>query len=332
MNEYNIPNCLIDLHLHLDGSLSIDAVKKIASHDKIDIPKSDKELKIVLTLQDGCRNLNEYLKRFELPISLLQSSYALQFATEDLCKRLYDIGCIYAEIRYAPQKHCQKGLSQEESIKAVLNGTKNSPVPCELILCCMREGWDNSKDNLETVNLAVKYQDLGVCGLDLAGAEALYPNELYKDLFKTIKASGLPYTIHSGEALGAESVDIAIYFGAKRIGHGVRAIEDEKVIKRIVDNKIPLEICPTSNINTCIFSDYSNIPITDYLKNGAKITLNSDNMSISNTNVREEFNRIMDAFSLSKEDIKTLLLNSANSAFCNNDLKRKLISRINEKL
>lgn len=329
MNEYNIPNCLIDLHLHLDGSLSIDAVKKIASHDNIDIPKSNKELKEVLTLQDGCKNLNEYLKRFELPISLLQSSYALQCATEDLCERLYDIGCIYAEIRYAPQKHCQKGLSQEESINAILNGIKNSPIPCGLILCCMREGWDNSKNNLETVNLAVKYQDLGVCGLDLAGAEGLYPNELYKDLFKMIKNTALPYTIHSGEALGADSVDIALDYGAKRIGHGIRAIEDVNILQRIIDNNIPLEICPTSNINTCVYNDYSELPIDDYLKKGVIITINSDNMSISNTDVRQEIIRVVNTFSLSKEYVKRILLNSANSVFADDNLKKELIFKIN---
>ncbi len=331
-NKITIPNCLIDLHLHLDGSLSIDAVKNIAIHDNINIPNNNDELKEVLTLQKGCKNLNEYLKRFDLPIYLLQTEYALELATEDLCNRLYDIGCIYAEIRYAPQKHCQKGLSQEDSIKAVLNGIKNSPIPCGLILCCMREGWDNSNDNLETVNLAAKYQDYGVCGLDLAGAEGLYPNELYKNLFTHIKQTRIPYTIHSGEALGAESVNIAIDYGAKRIGHGVRAIENENTLKRIIDNKIPLEFCPTSNINTCVFEDYSNMLIIEYLKRGAIITLNSDNMSISSTDVRQEFNNIIDTFSLSKEDVKGLLLNSANSAFTNNEIKRQLISQINKNI
>lgn len=330
MNKINIPNCLIDLHLHLDGSLSIEAVRSISSHDKIDIPDNDIQLINALTLQKGCKNLNEYLKRFDLPISLLQSSYALQCATENLCNRLYEIGCIYAEIRYAPQKHCVKGLSQEESIKAVLNGIKNSPIPCGLILCCMREGWDNSKENIETINLALKYQDFGVCGLDLAGAEALYPNELYKDLFSYIKSTNIPYTIHSGEALGACSVEIALDYGAKRIGHGVRAIENENVLNRIIENKIPLEFCPTSNVNTCIFKDYKDIPITKYLQKGAIITLNSDNMSISNTSVRQEFNVIKDTFSLSSNEIQTLLLNAANSAFTDNSTKKELIKRINQ--
>ncbi|MBR4282549.1 MAG: adenosine deaminase [Clostridia bacterium] len=325
-----IPNCLIDLHLHLDGSLSLDAVKNIALHDNINIPSNDNELKEALTLQKGCKNLNEYLKRFDLPISILQSSYALQYATEDLCNRLHDIGCIYAEIRYAPQKHCQKGLSQEVSIKAVLNGIKNSPIPCGLILCCMREGWENSKENLKTVNLAVKYQDFGVYGLDLAGAEALYPNEIYKDLFTAIKNTSLPYTIHSGEALGAKSVDIAIDYGAKRIGHGIRAYEDKNTLKRIVENNIPLEFCPTSNINTFIFEDYKDIPILEYMQKGAIITLNSDNMSISNTDIRQEFNIIKNTLNLSNQDIKNLLLNSAKSSFADEGTKKKLISKIDQ--
>lgn len=327
--KFIIPNCLIDLHLHLDGSLSVNAVKNIASHDKIDIPKSDNELQDVLTLQSGCKNLNEYLKRFDLPISLLQTEYALECATEDLCYRLRDIGCIYAEIRFAPQKHCINGLSQDAVIKSVLNGMNKSPIPCGLILCCMREGWDNSKDNLETVNLAVKLKDFGVCGLDLAGAEALYPNELYKDLFNTIKSTGLPYTIHSGEALGAESVNMALDFGANRIGHGVRVIEDVNVLQRIIDNNIPLEICPTSNINTCVYNDYSELPIDDYLKKGVIITINSDNMSISNTDVRQEINRVVNTFSLSKDYVKRILLNSANSVFADDNLKKELIFKIN---
>ena len=193
----------------------------------------------------------------------------------------------------------------------------------------MREGWDNSKNNLETVNLAVKYQDLGVCGLDLAGAEGLYPNELYKDLFKMIKNTALPYTIHSGEALGADSVDIALDYGAKRIGHGIRAIEDVNILQRIIDNNIPLEICPTSNINTCVYNDYSELPIDDYLKKGVIITINSDNMSISNTDVRQEIIRVVNTFSLSKEYVKRILLNSANSVFADDNLKKELIFKIN---
>lgn len=324
----NIPNCLIDLHLHIDGSLSVDAVKDIIHNEKLNMSYTDEEISKMLSLPDGCRNLNDYLDRFELPISLLQSEYSLERATLDICQRLLKIGCIYAELRFAPQKHCIKGLSQEDAIKAVIRGMKKSPLPCGLILCCMREGWDNSRENLETVDLAVKLKDYGVCGLDLAGAEALYPNQLYKDLFTKMNRSGLPYTIHSGEALGAGSVKIALEFGAKRIGHGIRSYEDEKTLKYIATNKIPLEICPTSNLNTCIFSEYSQLPIKRYLENGVILTINSDNMSISNTDVRQELETVARIFNLDINNIRQILINSAKASFATDNLKDSLIKNI----
>ena len=152
----------------------------------------------------------------------------------------------------------------------------------------------------------------GAVALDLAGAEALYPTRDYKHLFEMAAKENIPYTIHAGEADGPESIRDAVNMGASRIGHGVRAIEDKSVMKLLADRKIPLEMCPTSNLNTRVITDIRDYPIKKYLDMGIVVTVNSDNMSVSNTDVKKELKLIKDSFGID-EDI--LLINAEISAF-----------------
>ena len=318
----------IDLHLHLDGSISIKSARELASIEGITIPESDEELKAQLTVSDNCKDLNEYLSKFSLPCSFMQSEASIERAVYNLCTELENAGYLYAEIRFAPQKHCDKGLSQNAVVASAIQGLKKSGFYAQLILCCMRDGKDNKKENLETVLLAKKYLGKGVCALDLAGAEALYTNEQYAYIFEKARNLDIPFTIHSGEALGAESVSIALDYGAKRIGHGVRSYEDKDVVRRLRETGVTLEICPTSNINTAIFNKISDVPVLQLEKEGVRVTINADNMCVSNTHVPNELNLIMKAFHYDKNDIKRLLCNSANAAFLSEKEKAVLLSQI----
>ena len=316
--------CAVDLHLHLDGSISVKSARDLAEIEGILLPESDEELENLLSVGDDCRDLNEYLEKFALPVSLLQSEKSLEKCAYNICRELLEEGFIYAEIRFAPQLHLQKGLTQKQVVEAVLRGVKNSGFKANVILCAMRSGEDNSSENLETAALVKEFLNKGVCALDLAGAEALFPNEKYSYLFEKAREYNVPFTIHSGEALGAESVEKAVEFGAKRIGHGVRSIESEKTLKILREKQIPLELCPTSNLNTNIFEDYSDIPLKKFIDYDIIVTVNSDNMTVSKTNARKEMQHLIETHNLSKEQVKTLLLNSVNASFLSKEEKDEL--------
>lgn len=312
---------MIELHMHLDGSLSIDNCKKLAKLQNINI--TEEEIRNKMVVSKGCHDLNEFLTKFELPISLLQTSEAIKTAVMNLQEELLEQGIIYVEIRFAPGLHTRNELSQEDVIKAAIEGINSSKLRSNLILCCMR-GNNNHDENMETVRLAKKYLGNGVCALDLAGAEGLYPTKDYEDIFKYANELGVPFTIHAGEADGPSSVYDAIRFGAKRIGHGVRSIEDPNLVQLIKDKGITLEICPTSNICTSVYEKISDIPITRFIDNGVNITINTDDPSICNTTLKNELNLVSEIFNLSDKDIKRLQLNAINASFASDEIKNEI--------
>ncbi len=206
---------LIDLHLHLGGSLSVDDAIHMAAIEGVSIPSDRKELEKLLVCPDDCESLNDYLQCFDLPVSIMQSRETIAYSVSSLVKRLDAQGLIYAEIRYAPQLYLQKGLTQDEVVAASIEGLKDGMAACkngmkaQLILCCMR-GDDNDELNNETIRMTKKYLGQGVCATDIAGAEALFPTLKYRDLFAYAKEQGVPFTIHAGEADGVESIRLAI--------------------------------------------------------------------------------------------------------------------------
>lgn len=318
---------LIDLHLHLDGSISIESAKELARMQGMVIPKSDEEIEALMKVSDNCKDLNEYLTKFDFSCSLLQTREAIATAVYNLEKELKESGVIYAEIRFAPQKHCQMGLTQEEVVEAAIEGNNRCDLPSNLILCCMREE-KNQKENMETVRVAAKYREKGVCAVDLAGAEALYKVEDYEDVFAYAKACGLHITIHAGEAAGPESISNALRIGAERIGHGIRCMEDRQLVKKLANEKICLECCPTSNLNTNIYENLAEYPLMDLLKEGVMVTVNTDNMSVSNTTLRKEYEKLVKNCHFSRESIYTVLCNAIQSSFAGDHVKRQLYEQV----
>ncbi len=322
----------IDLHLHLDGAITVDIAKKLAELQGIELPTEDEaELTKLLTVSADCKSLNDFLKCFDFPLSLMQTEEGLREAVHLVADNIKSQGVIYAEIRFAPQLHTNNGMTQEDAIKAAIDGLKETDLKANLILCLMR-GDGNHDANLETVELAKKYlvEDGGVVAIDIAGAEALYPTADYRDLFELAKSYNIPFTIHAGEADGAESVKLAIEYGAARIGHGVRSYESEEVLKLLTDKDIFLEMCPTSNRQTCAVEDMSKYPFMDYLGRGIKVTLNTDDMGIEGTTLAEEFRYMEKEFGLTAEQEKIILENSVEAAFTTDSVKEELRKQLQD--
>lgn len=315
----------LDLHFHLDGSITVEIAKQLAKLQNINLQAKDETHLIkMFTVKEGCASLRKFLKRFRAPSELLQTkegiSEAVYLVQENFKKR----GGIYLEIRFAPQFHRFKGLSQEEVIQAALEGLKRSDLKCNLILCIMRRD-DNKEMNRETIELAKKYlvQDNGVVGVDIAGDEKAFPITLFEEEFKLIREYNIPFTIHAGEAEGPESIINALNMGAKRIGHGIRCVEDEALMDRLVKENIYLEVCPHSNFCTGSMTR-ENYPFRKLLEKGIKVTINTDDMGIVGCDIHQEFNYLVDTFNLEKEECIQILNNSVDAAFTSQEVKKSL--------
>lgn len=318
---------LIELHLHLDGSISPDMARELARLEGRDLDLSDGELASRLSVSEGCRDLNEYLEKFAFPCSLLQTSEQLSVSVRMLRRELEAEGVLYSEIRFAPQKHCERGLTQREVVEAALEGLAGPGTEASLILCCMR-GDDTREQNLETVRVAAECLGRGVVAVDLAGAEALFPTEGFADVFALARELGVPFTIHAGEAAGPESVRSALSMGASRIGHGVRAVEDPTLLAELAARGIPCELCPTSNLNTCIFGSYEDVPLRAFLAAGVPVSVSSDNRSVSRTSAAREMEALIAAHHLTDDEVRAILRSSVDAAFADETTKARLRDRI----
>ncbi len=322
------------LHIHLDGSLRPETVQNWFREEG-ELVKIN-ELKKKLTVEKDCKSLSEYLEKFELPLRFLQTEERLEKATfevfEDLAKR----NVIYAEVRFAPILHLQNGLSQNQVVEAAITGMKEAKekygIEGNLILCCMRCE-HNELANEETVKTAKKYLGKGVCAIDLAGSEGDYPTKDYKDIFVLAKENKIPFTIHAGEADGPESIRTGLKFGAERIGHGVRCLEDKELLKKLKSKGTLLEICPTSNLQTGATKAKKNkkYPIESIFEAGIAVGLNTDNDTVSNTDIEKEYEWVLGNTSLTVDNLKQMNLASARAAFTTEKVKKSLEKQILEK-
>lgn len=295
---------MIDLHLHLDGSLTPSEIVTLSRMTGVSLPtEREEELRALLTF-DGRGTLNDYLKKFDLPLSVLQSEEAVTCAFFSLGERLYALGYEYAEIRFAPILHTRRGATAEHIVQGAIKGLQGTKLPLGIILCCMRGVGE--KENLETVELAAEYRDSGVVGVDLAGAEALYPTEGYREVFSLASRLGLNVTIHAGEAAGEDSVRAALDFGAKRIGHGVAAAGSDSLLRRIREDDVLIESCPTSNVQTGAVASLEAHPIARFLAVGVPVSLCADNMTVSDTDLPREWAKIRRIFPLSDSALDSL--------------------------
>lgn len=316
------------LHLHLDGSLRPQTVYNWLKEQGSEV--SLEQVQKDLMVDKNCRNLNEYLQKFDLPSEVLQIEQHIEQATYELFEDLANQNVIYAEVRFAPSKHIEKGLSYNQVVETAIRGMNKAKeqfgIDGNLILCCMR-GNDNKEENLQTVKVAKEYLNKGVCALDLAGAEALFPTEDFEDIFRIAKDLNIPFTMHAGEAAGPESIRKALEYGAKRIGHGVRCLEDTQLVGELAQREIPLEVCPISNLQTKAVENVYKV-IEELYKRGVKITINTDNNTVSNTNIVEEYKNVLENTDLTIEDLRQMNINAIRGAFITPQRKAELIGKI----
>ncbi len=330
---------LIDLHLHLDGSVPFTTIKELMTiHGLPTI--DDQILRQKLSVGPDCRDLNEFLEKFAFPVHLMQTAADLQLIVFSLLKKIKKQGLVYVEIRFAPQLHTEQGLTQEEVVRAAISGlnqffnwqkmhsSSQPELHANLLLCLMRLP-HNYDQNLETITVAKHFLDRGVSGLDLAGAETpAFAINNYTSLFNFASQNSIPFTIHAGEAMGPESIYQALDLGARRIGHGIRCIEDTQLVAELIQNKITLECCATSNLNTKVFDQIDHYPVKKLLNQGVNVTLNSDDMTVSNIDLPHEYQLLEEKTGLTRADEKQLYLNAVTAAFCSNAEKKRLFSLI----
>ncbi len=299
-----------ELHLHLDGSLRPSTVLDLY-HEQNILPPADDVLtmKKLLTADPEAKDLADVLRVFNIPLKVLQKKEALKRVSKELVIDLASQGNEYAEIRFAPQLSTRDGLSQKEVLDFVIeginDGLKVSPtIKIGLLLCLMRGG--SKEENRETVLLADEYKDNFVKGLDLAGDENNYPCALYEDEFALAKSLSIPFTIHAGESLDLENIKNAIKFGARRLGHGVSLLQDKELMHVVKEEGILIECCLTSNLQTKEVTDLSKHPIRDFFDYGIRVNINSDNLTVSDTNIKKEYNLARKYLSFSDEELNLI--------------------------
>lgn len=315
-----------DLHLHLDGSLSIEVAKKLAMQAGYDL--AGQEIETLLTLPGTCESLVDYLKCFELPGKLLQTKEGLELASEDLARRLSDQGVLYSEIRFAPQLHLQKGLTKQQAIEAVRKGLQrgmeNRTIKLGILLCAMVNGSD--KDNEETFELAAAYLGKGVVGVDIAGPEGMIPMSHFSPLFHKVYEKDIPFTIHAGECGDSENIKKAVSYGAKRIGHGCAAIQSESCMELLKKEKITLEMCVVSNLQTKAVPSIEEHPLKAFYDRGIHVTYNTDNMTVSDTTLLKEAELIKKHMGFTEADLQKMNRFALEAAFLEEAEKEKLIA------
>ena len=308
----------VELHCHLDGSVRLSTLAELSN-------SSLEEVKELAVANDKCLDLNDYLTKFSLPISVMQDEYSLERIAYELAEDLKNENVIYAEIRFAPLQHTTK-LNMYQVVESVLRGVKRVDIKINLILCMMRN--DSLNDNKKVVDLAKYFLDKGVCAVDLAGAEAIYKTSDFKELFDYAKENNIPFTIHAGEADGVDSIRSAISFGTKRIGHGIRIIEDPSLVEEVKEKGILLEVCPTSNIQTNVVDNIYSHPIRKLYSDGVKTTINTDNRTVSNTTLTKEY-ELLKEVGFNESDFIKMNINAIEKAFITEEEKQELLNKYN---
>lgn len=302
----------VELHLHLDGSVRVKTVSEI-----LNISYEEAYSKMVA--KEVCEDLNDYLTKFDLPIKAMQTLENLTRIAHELVIDLEDENVLYAEVRFAPLKHLENGLTPSQVIEAVLKGLKMGNIKTNLILCCMRN--DSISDNIIVINECRKFLGKGVVGIDLAGAEALYPTSTFEELFEICHNFNIPFTIHAGEADGYDSIKSAILFKTHRIGHGVLCSNYDDLKRSIKINDILLEICPTSNIQTNIYKNYSMHPFRVLFNEGVNVCINTDNRTVSNTTLSNEYEKL----NLTIDEVKKVNIMALKHSFLSSEEKEELL-------
>jgi len=325
-----------DLHVHLDGSLRLGTIIDLAREHRIELPSTDPaELRRAMNLGQNCGSLVEYLKAFDITLRVLQHRDALFRVAYELAEDAAKENVRYMEVRYSPMLHTRQGLKLTTVVEAVLAGLREARdelgIESNVILCGIRN--ISPESSLEMAELAVAYKGRGVVGFDLAGAEYDHPAKHHKKAFQLVRDNNINCTIHAGEAYGPESIAQALHVcGAHRIGHGCRLREDGDLLHYINDHRIPLECCPSSNVQTGAVRTLSAHPIKLYYDLGLRVTINTDNRLVTDTTVSQELWHCHTKMGFSLHDIKSIVVAGFKSAFIPFHIKQDYLRRVTEEL
>ncbi|MFD5711251.1 adenosine deaminase [Streptomyces pharetrae] len=335
------------LHDHLDGGLRPGTIVELAQETGYDrLPETDPG-KLGLWFREAADSgsLERYLETFSHTVGVLQTRDALFRVAAECVEDLAEDGVVYAEVRYAPEQHLDGGLTLEEVVEAVNDGFREGErrareaghrIRVGALLTAMR----HAARSLEIAELANRYRDLGVVGFDIAGAEAGYPPTRHLDAFEFLKRENNHFTIHAGEAFGLPSIWQALQWcGADRLGHGVRIVDDietaadgtvrlGRLASYVRDKRIPLELCPTSNLQTGAARSYAEHPIGLLRRLYFRVTVNTDNRLMSGTSMSREFEHLVEAFGYSLDDMLWLSVNAMKSAFIPFDERLAMINDV----
>ncbi|MGO9784677.1 MAG: adenosine deaminase [Streptosporangiaceae bacterium] len=335
------------LHDHLDGGLRPQTVLELARETGYhDLPGDNTE-DLTKRLTEGAHrgHLEIYLDAFRHTVAVMQTADALRRVAAECAEDLADDGVVYAEVRFAPELHTERGLSLEEVVEAVLDGFARGRasaaragrgITVYALLTAMR----TAARSLEIAELAVRYRDRGVVGFDIAGAESGWPPSRHLDAFQYIKRENFHITIHAGEAFGLPSIWEAVQFcGAERLGHGVRLVDDIKadpdgtaslgrLASYVRDRRIALEMSPTSNIQTGVAASIAEHPIGLLRDLSFRITVNTDNRLMSGVTLSSELHALTEAFGYGLADLQWLTINAMKSAFLHFDDRLELINSV----
>jgi adenosine deaminase len=315
----------IELHLHIDCSLSFAFVSKyIPGISKEDYSKT-------YNAPVNCCSLIDYLACAQAAIQLMQTREQLYDATMDVIRQLEADHVIYAELRFAPLQHLHQGLTPEEVVEACLAAMEDyeGNVKVRMLLCTLRH-FSKAESDL-TADLVIKYHHRGVVGLDLAADEAGFGLENHQSAFEKVNLAGISCTSHAGEACGPESVWETIQkLNARRIGHGIRSVEDEDLMIKLKEADIHLEICPTSNHMTRVFHESANYPVNHLLLHDVSFGINTDGRAISNVTLGDEYRWLHTEKGWTLEDMFKVNSNAIHAAFIPEMEKDILMSQLRD--
>lgn len=311
----------VELHLHLDCSLSYEVVHEL--DPSVTKEEYEQEFKVPY----DCRSLVEYIKRAQRPIELMQTAEQLRLVTLDLFKQLKADNVVYAEIRFAPLQHLQKGMTAEEVVNAVNDATAEGVsmygVVAGIILCTLRHY--SEAESLQTVKLVNQFKNTHVVGFDIAADEAGFPVYNHITAFQFAALNNIHCTAHAGEACGPESVwETLDVFMPSRIGHGVRSAEDELLLQHLKKNNIHLEVCPTSNIKTGVFESIEKHSAPKIFESGVSMSINTDGRTISDATLTGEYELMNKVFQWNIQQLRHCNLEAIIHSFANDNIKQKI--------
>ena len=307
-----------ELHCHLDGSVRPTTLLDLGREARVQMPKHTPEELAEFMRVDDARTLEDYLRRFDVTVSVMQTEEALERIAYELAEDAAEDGVRYIEVRNAPILNVVQGLTLVQAIEAPLRGLRRAErefgIIGRFIVCALRNF--TPEDSLAMAQLAVEFKNEGVVAFDLAGGEKGNPAARHVEAFRYAREHNLAVTVHAGEGDGAESVREAVQIcGANRIGHGTRLIEDPELTQYVNDRRIALEICLTSNVQTRVADSYEAHPLREYFDRGLNVTLNTDNRLMSGTTLTDEYVHAAEHLGFTVDELAGIALNGFESAF-----------------